>query len=114
MGFGEVAMAALYFVLRFGLTFSDRLGGVLFCLSCCFFAQWPNADSTTHPTGEPPPPANTGNWANRPTSPAYIPQGQGYRCPEAAVRPEKGSACPQESATLTGIRHCPPPGCIPE
>lgn len=27
MGFGEVAMAALYFVLRFGLTFSDRLGG---------------------------------------------------------------------------------------
>ena len=26
MGFGEVAMAALYFVLRFGLTFSDRLG----------------------------------------------------------------------------------------
>ena len=28
MGFGEVAMAALYFVLRFGLAFSDRLGGV--------------------------------------------------------------------------------------
>ena len=27
MGFGEVAMAALYFVLRFGLAFSDRLGG---------------------------------------------------------------------------------------
>ena len=26
MGFGEVAMAALYFVLRFGLAFSDRLG----------------------------------------------------------------------------------------
>ena len=29
MGFGEVAMAALYFVLRFGLAFSDRLGGSL-------------------------------------------------------------------------------------
>lgn len=27
MGFGEVAMAALYFVLRFGLAFSDGLGG---------------------------------------------------------------------------------------
>ena len=32
MGFGEVAMAALYFVLRFGLAFSDRLG-VVFGLS---------------------------------------------------------------------------------
>lgn len=32
MGFGEVAMAALYFVLRFGLAFSDRLGGGNICL----------------------------------------------------------------------------------
>ena len=29
MGFGGVAIAALYFVLRFGLAFSDGLGGVL-------------------------------------------------------------------------------------
>lgn len=27
MGFGGVAIAALYFVLRFGLAFSDGLGG---------------------------------------------------------------------------------------
>lgn len=33
MGFGEVAMAALYFVLRFGLAFSDGLGGAVVSLS---------------------------------------------------------------------------------
>ena len=76
-----------------------------------FFAQWPNVDSTTHPTGEPSPPANTGNWAIRPNGPAYIPQGQGCRSPEVSVLPEKGSACPQEAAAQTGRRHCPPPGC---
>ena len=30
MGFGGVAIAALYFVLRFGLAFSDGLGGGTF------------------------------------------------------------------------------------
>lgn len=42
MGFGEVAMAALYFVLRFGLAFSDRLGGLLCFGTGSFFLSTAN------------------------------------------------------------------------
>ena len=42
MGFGGVAIAALYFVLRFGLAFSDGLGG------CCNVVFLPFLLNTQH------------------------------------------------------------------